>query len=73
MADGPDPRTEHSAPISTPTPDDVRAKAEEHGAVRGRGGMAGRRKPLFGAAAATVGLLVWRRSRAKSRRKDSHN
>ncbi|MFE5333137.1 hypothetical protein ACFRCG_42815 [Embleya sp. NPDC056575] len=49
----------------TPTPDAVKDRAADHGATSGR--RAKRGAPVLGAAAG-VALLLWKRSRSRSRR-----
>ncbi|GCD95530.1 hypothetical protein [Embleya hyalina] len=50
----------------TPTPDAVKDRAADHGAAPGH--RARRGAPALGAAAAGVALLLWKRTRTRSRR-----
>lgn len=60
-----EPRAGTRARIVTPTPDAVKDRAADHGATSGR--RAKRGAPALGAAAG-VALLLWKRSRSRSRR-----
>ncbi|WP_439680445.1 hypothetical protein [Embleya sp. MST-111070] len=66
MATRHEPRSGTKARIVTPTPDAVKDRAADHGAAPGR--RAKRGAPALGAAAAGVALLLWKRTRTRSRR-----